>query len=346
MKLSNLSKYRSQLMGVAAVFITLCHTQIVFPLQIAETIYNIYIQQLLQSGVDIFLLLSGLGCYYSFRKTPSVGKFYAKRLIRILPSYVMCVVADGILRAGFLGGDITTFYLNNYIVGFYFYGRLGVWFVGAILLLYLSFPLLYLAVNRSYRIVLIAVAVFMGCLLLPIWGKFPHSIVIIRELFLIRIPVFVVGACSGKLLFQKKEVVFSKRLCILVFVASIALFTINALWNTSDKWIISRALFLPFSFVIALSFSNIFDKRKSINRNENKALLFLGSISYELYLVFERILSLINNYLPRPSFIFSHVPLAITSLLINITSILIAIVLSFLLHKVSDRMTRRIKQSF
>lgn len=40
-------------------------------------------------GVDIFLLLSGMGLYYSFSKNSNILEFYKKRFVRVLVPYLM-----------------------------------------------------------------------------------------------------------------------------------------------------------------------------------------------------------------------------------------------------------------
>ena len=40
------------------------------------------------SGVDMFLMISGLGLYYSWKRNPDAGAFYRKRLTRVLVPYV------------------------------------------------------------------------------------------------------------------------------------------------------------------------------------------------------------------------------------------------------------------
>lgn len=44
-------------------------------------------------GVDIFLFLSGVGLWFAWTKTPSVSHFYRRRLIRILPTWLICSTA-------------------------------------------------------------------------------------------------------------------------------------------------------------------------------------------------------------------------------------------------------------
>ena len=41
--------------------------------------------------VDAFLILSGIGLYYSFKKNDNVLQFYIRRLIKLLPAY--CILA-------------------------------------------------------------------------------------------------------------------------------------------------------------------------------------------------------------------------------------------------------------
>ena len=57
-----LSKYRTTLMGIAAIFIILCHIP-QYGVEVHHTLRSILIYG--NIGVDIFLFLSGLGCYYS-----------------------------------------------------------------------------------------------------------------------------------------------------------------------------------------------------------------------------------------------------------------------------------------
>lgn len=53
-----LNKYRTELMGASIILIMIFHNyDIIFPLK-----------DIGQVGVDIFLFLSGTGCFYSFKK--------------------------------------------------------------------------------------------------------------------------------------------------------------------------------------------------------------------------------------------------------------------------------------
>ena len=63
--ISQVSDYRTQIMGLAAVMIIACHA----PASGVKMPYiSAKILELGNFGVDIFLFLSGLGCYYSLSK--------------------------------------------------------------------------------------------------------------------------------------------------------------------------------------------------------------------------------------------------------------------------------------
>ena len=104
-------------------------------------------------GVDIFLFLSGVGLWFAWTKTPSVSYFYRRRLIRILPTWLICSTA--FYLPDYLGaqrfsknvvdllGDITI----NW--DFWLHDELTFWYVPAIMLLYLIAPW-YMRLIRRY----------------------------------------------------------------------------------------------------------------------------------------------------------------------------------------------------
>ena len=86
--LSSISKNRRELMGVAAIMVLLCHApgnNVMMPSALAEILkYG-------NVGVDIFLLLSGMGLFYSLDKVDQnkmpIWSWYLKRFIRVLIPY-------------------------------------------------------------------------------------------------------------------------------------------------------------------------------------------------------------------------------------------------------------------
>lgn len=84
-----LSKYRVELMGFSTIWIILFHgyrNNMIFPgkLNILNFIFSKG-----DCGVEIFLLLSGLGLYYSFSKNPDLSCFYKNRIKRVILPYLL-----------------------------------------------------------------------------------------------------------------------------------------------------------------------------------------------------------------------------------------------------------------
>lgn len=130
-KISNIGTYRTELMGISTWMILLLH----FPLFNDTLLENI--QGNLFLGVEIFIMLSGFGLYYSFQKNNDIKKFYFKRLYRIMPFYFFICVVYTVLK----GDSMMDFILYFSTIGFY--GGVNYdWFVPFILLFYLFYPIL------------------------------------------------------------------------------------------------------------------------------------------------------------------------------------------------------------
>ena len=336
MNLSYLSKYRSQLMGVAACFIILCHSTFVLPGSFGD-IYKVYVSQFMQIGVDIFLLVSGLGCYFSIKKTPSVLRFYRKRMIRILVPYLVFVIAYGVFNICFFKQSITDYLFTYSLVSFFTHGVLAVWFIAAILVLYLVFPLLYKLINRKSASMLILSVVIIGIVLLPIWENCPHALAIVREIFLPRIPVFLIGMWIGNRIYGERDMRINVGLCLSVFLISLIAFSLNAFLNTMDTWVVARLLFLPLSCSLCCLLSSGFRKIQLQKKRVGKAALFMGSLSLELYLVHEAVLHFITDYIPRPRFLFSILSDTLVSVVVNLLSIALACLIAWLIHWLSQK---------
>lgn len=81
-----LSKYRGELFGIAAIMIILHHLTI----RNLGVLTNPYMFIRVQGamGVDIFLMLSGIGLYFSYTSC-SLKEFYFRRFKRIIPAYLL-----------------------------------------------------------------------------------------------------------------------------------------------------------------------------------------------------------------------------------------------------------------
>lgn len=85
-KISNIGTYRTELMGISTWMILLLH----FPLFNDTLLENI--QGNLFLGVEIFIMLSGFGLYYSFQKIMISRNFILKDYIELCHSISLYVL--------------------------------------------------------------------------------------------------------------------------------------------------------------------------------------------------------------------------------------------------------------
>lgn len=97
LNLNVLSKNRTQLMGIGAIFVLICHS-------IQHVSFQpiiMYVISYCNIGVDIFLFTSGMGLFYSLTKLninqqyniKKIIKWYTYRYIRIIIPYLLIMVS-------------------------------------------------------------------------------------------------------------------------------------------------------------------------------------------------------------------------------------------------------------
>lgn len=136
-------------------------------------------------GVDIFMLLSGFGLCNSWEKN-SLQTFYKNRLKRVLPLYYVQVILRHLIDAksltlwGFIG-EMTT--LSFWGIGDGYTN----WYVDAIVLFYLLFPILY-KIATKFPIQLVFTAFLFASICLKLFNlDWRH------ECMVARFPIFVIG---------------------------------------------------------------------------------------------------------------------------------------------------------
>lgn len=183
-KINDISTYRSELMGVAIVWIMMLHfsfTQIK-PLG--------FVAQYGFAGVEIFLLASGFGLFFSLEKDPNIQSFYRRRLLRIFPTYYLLGIPASII----LFHDNIMSYLYRYsTVGFWTNDLYWEWYVPSIVVLYLLAPILKYLIDKGQIILIACIAISMlgvSYFMVSkeiIGPKEPHFFL------LYRIPTFILG---------------------------------------------------------------------------------------------------------------------------------------------------------
>lgn len=148
-----ISTYRSELMGWSIVWIMMLHftfTQIK-PLG--------FLAQYGFAGVDIFMLVSGFGLFYSLEKNSHIVPFYRKRFLRIFPTYYFLGIFASILL---YHDNILTYLFRYSTIGFWTGGVYGEWYIPSIVFLYLLTPFIKKLYDRRLFIIIILI----GCLCL------------------------------------------------------------------------------------------------------------------------------------------------------------------------------------
>ncbi|MCK5889410.1 MAG: acyltransferase [Methylococcales bacterium] len=196
MSINNLSQYRSELMGLAILWIMLFHSSITIPVSYTSLRA---IKWTGYAGVDIFFLLSGIGISFSLSKSTSILIFYCKRVLRIIPLFWIFLLL--ILIKRLIASEIT---LNNinllapfFGIDFFIFGTLHYWFIPSILICYLFAPLYKQSLNdfNNGEILLIFTVITLTISFLIINTPLSHLLI-----FTIRLPVFALGLYIGNLL--------------------------------------------------------------------------------------------------------------------------------------------------
>lgn len=106
-----ISEFRTELMGIAILWVLWFHTQMKFESDLIHLL-----KMLGYGGVDIFFLVSGLGIYRSLEKDEDTLSFYKRRILKIFPAYLPVLIVWMILQIvkempenplGFFIGNVT-----------------------------------------------------------------------------------------------------------------------------------------------------------------------------------------------------------------------------------------------
>lgn len=274
-------------MGVAIIFIMASHTLGGY------AAYGII-------GVEWFLILSGIGQYYSLNNNGSgISGFYRRKLTRILPAYLIVAIPYFCIQTP---SSIGTFLIRLSGMNLFLLGEKTFWFVTLIFICYLIAPLYFKIVNTwKYSLVLpfllIGVTFFLSFHL-------PKS-----EILVTRIPSFLLGMNLAKYVFDGAVIPDGRMTILCYFASALAVFALLTIYLDSIGIETVRLIYF-FCGVPTLFFVLYVARHLSFLCG---ILSFLGSLSYELYLVHQNIALAICERLPvsRAGVVLSSYGLAI-----------------------------------
>ena len=280
-ELGNISRFRAEQMGAAMLFVILFHVA----LDRGDPFYGL--RRCGNVGVDIFLFLSGVGLWFAWTKTPSVSHFYRRRLIRILPTWLICSTA--FYLRDYLGarrfskdivdliGDITI----NW--DFWLHDELTFWYVPAIMALYLVAPWYMRLIERypTYRWLPMLMVVW--CVMVQ-WVLPIHAAVGHLEIFWSRVPIFFIGINMGEMVRSRKQL--PPDAVWLLFVTFLMTFGtclyLEQVRHGRFPLFVERMLYIPFTVCTVLVMNRIF---RRMPQWVNSAFRFVGALSLEAYLI-------------------------------------------------------------
>ena len=171
---SSLSKYRNAIYGLCAIWIVFFHGSETFNINECEGI-RMTLGLILRTGncaVDVFMLLSGIGLYFSLSKKPKLSTFYWRRLTRIYLPYLILIVPYLIYTCIIAEQHIDRFFKTALAINYWLGDDepIVLWYISAVIIFYLISPLLYRMVHaldaklERYLLALIGAVVLLDLL--------------------------------------------------------------------------------------------------------------------------------------------------------------------------------------
>ncbi len=224
MKYEIISKYRSELMGLAMLAVLLFHA---FDITIGIPLLD-FLRNYLYIGVDLFVFLSGLGISMSLsRREVEFVDYMKKRCARILPSYYLVVIPWTIFAVYTKMGHWSSLIWNTTLLAYWVKpGGTFNWYVTGIMVLYIIAPFWHKKLTK-YRFP--ALTTFVGVALtllvtwLLMWEGFWNWIDIIY-----RVPIFLVGMLIGRYITEGKRLGAKEIIASVVSLAAGALVFLGA----------------------------------------------------------------------------------------------------------------------
>lgn len=329
------SKHRTEIMGLSILWVMFFHSTIdCSGIPVIKTI-----KQYGNVGVDIFLLLSGIGCYYSMARISQeqLGKtrcfigFYKARVVRILPATIILLmpwymylyqVQEREFRILRFLGDISS-------LSYWMDGKNRGWYVALTIVLYGIYPLIYYIIikkNQFWCLFSIIVVIALNCLLVLIFPGWFANV----ELALGRIPIFLFGCFIAPYVKEGKElpglIVYIALLICLISPSYIK-------WLrelTDDAFFLFRYALGIMGGCTAIVFAVVLDHIPGIRNWILLVFSFFGNYTLEIYLSHTQI----QTVLQEQHLYHSEVAISIVSAFL---SIIIAVIVHELLRSLLQK---------
>lgn len=312
-RLDILSTYRTQLMGLAAIMILCCHAE---SDGVSMPRYMSWLLQWGNYGVDLFLLLSGCGLFFSLRKGSSMCIWYKKRYSRILVPYILISSIYFVYYCAVNNLDIVDYILLISTIGFWT-DHIGAWFVALLIPLYAITPLYDCIYTKTkYKGALTIVLI----LLLSALSSIETDNAICRniEFAVSRVPAFLMGFYLGDMIRNGKSIKIGHLL--LFMIGCVALYVISEPYGGVFQRL--TLLVLPITIIAIMIV---------VALKKSRVLALFGQISLESYLFNIYLGNIITTQFPHLANIYGYIGIVV-----------IGTLLSVVVHKSSDLVIEKI----
>ena len=299
MNLANcLSRRRDAIMGIATLLIVGLHAH----WHPSVRLWNVAINEYGSLGVDFFVFVAGFGCVYSLRRDADLGRFFRRRLERLLPVfYVSCAVM--IALAGL--PPIVELMQQIIPIGVWFGNGGTYWYVSATILYYLLVPPTYGLIKNARHPRLAALfALLVFAILVPI-----ATVDSAATVALMRLPALALGVALGAFGERhdtRRDWLLDALLFAGAFAFGVAMSRIRAIswWGPFDIMSHSQCVRLPralFAPGLALLLAGALDWiERTPLRAVNRVLEPIGRHSLELYMSHVIVRYVIRTFLDVP----------------------------------------------
>ena len=314
---------RITVMGIAAILITWFHCDVIIKpgslLELFKLTGDI--------GVDMFLFASGAGIYLAVNKYPSYFEYLYRRVRRVLIPYLCVYVPVYSYERVMFGGGYSRFLKRILLLDFWLEGDLGNWYIAGILFLYIVTPL-WIKLWKKHRWVYAGTfsAALAGYIFLRNAPWIMHW-----NIFLCRIPVYLLGLAFGKLLLEKRKLEVSLPLSAGVFLCGfVLLLAAMGRLPLGIPGAYKYLAYLPVAVGLSLLFSGV---------PSNRFTNYFGVRSLEIYLLFETVQEMVHSVPQMEAFAGNtKIILAVFSLTITLAAVEILRLLCKLIDSILDKL--------
>lgn len=201
MRYSILSKYRTELMGAAMLWVMLFHS---FDLDMGLPILE-WVRAAGFGGVDIFILLSSMGLVLSLSKREqSYSAFMARRAGRVLPAYYLVMIPYTIFLILTKGAPWSALIWNGLLL-YYWVHPAGAfnWYVAGAMTFYSVTPACFRRMRRSCRRELLTAAGILAGLAVCQVLMYDGYWYLLDVMY--RVPVFFLGLLLGFYVLEERK---------------------------------------------------------------------------------------------------------------------------------------------